>query len=394
MLTLSLLDNRTLFASNFIIATVFATLFYGGTRVFPYIRGMKSVALSYALAIPACLMLGARGQISDLFSILLANLLVLLSFLAMGNGIARFCHAPRTTRASVWLIAGTMAGLSWFTLEKDSILTRIVLMAIATFILRFVAGYRLLRRSSASPNKGVMRVFGGFLVLVSVISLGRALQLAWVGTTRDFMEVHEGLSLTLLLSLTYMSLSGCCFLLLSSSELITASQQDSEMDLLTGTFNRRGIEERMQQEMRNVRSGGSLVICLLDVDRLKPINDNLGHNAGDMALRSISGALRSAVRPEDHIGRYGGDEFLVLVPTAGEPEITTLLNRLDHAIAALPELEGLVKLGVSWGCAQAELGETTSSLVARADAALYRNKQERLTARQRELSSCIRAELL
>ncbi len=385
MLTLSLFDNRTLFASNFILAVVFAVIFYGVTRIFPYVRGMRSVALSYVLFIPACLLLGARGTIPYFASIIPANLFVMLSFFFLCDGIARFCDAPRWSRSTLMLIALTTAAMTWFTLGRDSITARILLMAFATGLMRGGAAWNLMRRSAVSVNRNVMRLFSLFLGLLALSSLFRALQMVWYGASPEFLEANAGLTLTLTLTLIYLSLSGCCFLLLASSELITSSRLESEADVVTGALNRRGIEDRLQMELDLMEDNGqALTVCLLDVDLFKPINDMLGHNAGDAALRTLAQSIRTSVRGRDHVGRYGGDEFLVVLPQTSSDDVPVVINRLQKAIAALPAIAGKHKLSVSLGYAQAQSGDTRTSLIARADAALYQQKSEGSGSRRKD----------
>jgi diguanylate cyclase (GGDEF)-like protein len=375
MPSLSLFDNRTLLASNFIVAAVFAVIFFGVTRVFPYVRGMRSIALSYLLVMPACVLLGAQREIPYFVSVIPANLLLMLAIYAMCDGIAQFCDSPRRTKQMAGLIVVALAAITWFTVVTDSIPIRIVLLAFATAIMRSIAAYNLLVRSSVSVNRKVMQMFSLFLALLAVSGLFRALHLVWQGSPRTFLEQSTSVTFMLGLALIYLSFSGCCFLLLASSELIISSRLASERDVVTGVLNRRGLEDRLQVEMDLMEANGqALTVCLLDVDLFKPINDMLGHNAGDEALGSLAQAILKSVRGRDHIGRYGGDEFLVVLPQTSAKEVHVVIDRLRNAISALPVVGGKHKLSVSLGFAEARAGETRSMLIARADAALYLEK--------------------
>src|SRR5207253_8425217 len=105
-------------------------------------------------------------------------------------------------------------------------------------------------------------------------------------------------------------------------------------DPLTRLNNRRLFLERIQQEVARIgASGDSFSIVFLDVDGLKRINDTYGHLAGDALLREVSNALTDAVRGEDVVGRYGGDEFVVLLPSTPAPAAIVVAQRIREGIA-------------------------------------------------------------
>jgi diguanylate cyclase (GGDEF)-like protein len=107
----------------------------------------------------------------------------------------------------------------------------------------------------------------------------------------------------------------------------------SELDPLTGTLNRRGLAKIVQRETsRLARYGGDLSVVLADVDKFKVINDTLGHAAGDEVLKAVAAALMGAVRRPDSVARYGGDEFLVLMPQTGPEEAEIARQRLVEVL--------------------------------------------------------------
>jgi diguanylate cyclase (GGDEF)-like protein len=107
----------------------------------------------------------------------------------------------------------------------------------------------------------------------------------------------------------------------------------SELDPLTGTLNRRGLAKVVERETsRLARYGGDLSVVLADVDKFKSINDTRGHAAGDEVLKSLATALMNAVRQADSVARYGGDEFIVLMPQTGPEEAEIARLRLVDII--------------------------------------------------------------
>lgn len=148
-------------------------------------------------------------------------------------------------------------------------------------------------------------------------------------------------------------------------------EESAATDPLTGLWNRRQLSLRLREEVaRAVRHGSSLALLMVDVDDLKPINDDHGHEAGDAALRRVGAVIQDHSRIDDVAARWGGDEFAVLVPGAGARDAAELAERVCAAVRA----SGLsVSIGV------AELGDRKTAaglaLCRAADEALYRAKQ-------------------
>jgi diguanylate cyclase (GGDEF)-like protein len=152
-------------------------------------------------------------------------------------------------------------------------------------------------------------------------------------------------------------------------------------DGLTGLLNRRSMMERIDHEiLRARRYGHGLTLCMVDIDHFKRINDCHGHMAGDRALVAIAAVLTDTMRSIDHIARFGGEEFLLLLTETRPQEAMELIERLRASVAALPlqaddgTAFGLtISVGVAALPASGE-GDSVSRLLVRADQALYRAK--------------------
>jgi diguanylate cyclase (GGDEF)-like protein len=158
-------------------------------------------------------------------------------------------------------------------------------------------------------------------------------------------------------------------------------ERQAMYDALTGVLNHGAIIERLQAELdRAQRSGRDLSLIVADLDHFKSVNDNFGHLAGDQVLRDITQRMNEAVRKYDIVGRYGGEEFIVILPDCDKSVVLTVAERLRQSISAAPvEHDGqsmniTCSLGAAWGGGSESI--TANDLISRADAALYRAKEQ------------------
>ena len=153
------------------------------------------------------------------------------------------------------------------------------------------------------------------------------------------------------------------------------------VDPLTGLLNRRGFSEHTSREInRAIRHQTSLAVVFLDVDRFKELNDTFGHSYGDEILSQIADVLDHNLRGSDLAARWGGDEFVLVLPGSGRSSAIRVTYRIQQAVRQLVDLEGF---GVSAGIAclfddvAANEPDLTALLVRAADAAMYRCKANR-----------------
>jgi diguanylate cyclase (GGDEF)-like protein len=165
---------------------------------------------------------------------------------------------------------------------------------------------------------------------------------------------------------------------LKNSELVERLHSAATTDELTGLYNRRALEERLEAELsRGVRHDLHTTVVLIDIDRFKPINDTLGHAAGDRFLALLADVLREQCRTLDVVGRLGGDEFLVVLPMTSAEEGLVFVRRVQAKVAEIgkmhPEFgQQTISLGVS---ESPKHGANVGTILAAADAALYQAKR-------------------
>lgn len=162
------------------------------------------------------------------------------------------------------------------------------------------------------------------------------------------------------------------------TELETASELVRH-DPLTGALNRKGLDEMIARELaRMQRRNSRLSIALLDVDDFKKLNDTFGHTTGDEALKHLARVIRENIRPQDSSGRYGGEEFLILLPDTGLDDGVSALRRLQRELTRRFFLHDNQKLLITFSAGVAEVppGEQdVQQVIDRADKAMYRAKK-------------------
>ena len=161
------------------------------------------------------------------------------------------------------------------------------------------------------------------------------------------------------------------------SELRRLSEEVS-IDALTQVANRRGLAEAFAAESaRHSRDGSTLAVALIDIDNFKRLNDSLGHSVGDQALKSLATRVRAALRPVDHVARFGGEEFVLLLPATEIPAAQEALTRLQRDLtASLFMHDGRdVFVTFSAGVTAWRVGEALEPAIERADEALYEAKR-------------------
>jgi diguanylate cyclase (GGDEF)-like protein len=162
----------------------------------------------------------------------------------------------------------------------------------------------------------------------------------------------------------------------SLKEAFERIEQLAIRDELTGLYNRRFLMECLARErLRAERLNAPLCVCLIDIDRFKAINDTLGHAAGDAVLRGLAKVASAALRTIDILGRFGGEEFLLVLPGTPLAGAASAAERLRAGIAGTRfEMVGERQVTATFGVVEHLRGEEISALLARADRALYAGK--------------------
>ena len=217
---------------------------------------------------------------------------------------------------------------------------------------------------SASLNSGIetkdrvyLRHKSGRLVAVEVHAIPVQDP---TGTHRGIVQIFRDASTTVALELAYGHLRALV-----------------EKDSLTGVASRRHLDAFLNEQISvSTRDGHPFCVILADLDRFKRVNDTWGHDVGDQLLVAFAGTLRQMSRASDLVGRFGGEEFLVILPGSSLADTLEVAERMRQAtLGTVPPGQHGVRTTASFGVAEARVRDTSQSLLRRADQALYSAKR-------------------
>ncbi len=166
---------------------------------------------------------------------------------------------------------------------------------------------------------------------------------------------------------------------LRNALLYNAAVQAAHKDALTGIGNRAAMTTELHRQLELAfRHGRSLGVIMMDIDHFKKINDRFGHAIGDYALQALVECAEKSVRISDLMFRYGGEEFVIVLPETDEPGVLRLAKRIRRRVEKLEtRIQGqIIPMTVSIGITTLQESDDEKSFIARADAALYRAKRE------------------
>ncbi len=349
----------------------------------PMLRGVGYLGGAFAAgSLGSVLMLGA-GHVHPQFSITIADLSILGSFVLLHVAVLDIAERESTLPIFGFVLLGIQASVDIF-LILGSGSGRIRVLAAGLLIAAQAAQTCSVLFPQARLRVRVPTTFvGGLLVLTAVLNSTRSLALIFgyfadpqvfyvvaAGTFASFVAVALGL--------------GFGVFWMSTTALTNGLEQMASTDPLTRTFNRRVFLRWCDREReRNVEKGAPFSILMIDFDHFKQINDTFGHHTGDEVLISAVEHMQNAIRGIDVLGRWGGEEFAVLLPGATADAASLVAERLRANVARmrLPETpearvdQPIVRMTVSVGVATyMNADDTIQQLLKRADAALYEAK--------------------
>jgi diguanylate cyclase (GGDEF)-like protein len=375
---MELINPRTfLFVAN-LLGLLCAMVLWVLARSFPKdIEGLHDWARAVVLMSFASGLVSLRSFIPDAASIVLANALFMLGELLLVFGLLRYTGRKPQWRPALDAIVGVLLLLIWLTYGSHSYQGRIFLVTL-TNIVFFSLGAWLAWQ--AKPAGFGQRFLTSALVLGSGIAAWRLVTLSMNVNEADdvfdrslIQQVYLGV-----FSLGILGLS-IGFILIANERLREELEFLATRDPMTGALNRRAFFARADVEWaRSARSQRPLSVIAADIDFFKKVNDSFGHHVGDMVIKDYALRAGHMLRLPDILARFGGEEFVILLPETGLKEACQVAERIRREVEKRQD-KALPPYTVSLGVAVANAGHGDFSdlqaLLAHADAALYKAKQ-------------------
>ncbi|HWH81952.1 MAG TPA: GGDEF domain-containing protein [Burkholderiaceae bacterium] len=319
-----------------------------------------------------------RGHWPGFLTVVVANLAIMVAFVAMRRGVQIFLHLPSTDREHALLIGADALLMVGLLVDPRFAPVTVVgaSVPIAWTLLRSaVESHAALKREGSIATARVvatpLALLGGLFALRAVLGV--------VAPQVAARPLHEANAFNLAVVLAFMLvglLLNMVLALMVVGRLISRLQHLSERDALTGLLNRRALAPLLQREAGRLRRyDESYALLMIDVDHFKSINDRHGHAAGDAALVRLAQLLREAAREVDSVARVGGEEFCVLLPHCDPDGALQLAQRVNSRVREADWDAFGEPITVSIGLAVAQTpGEAPPAVLERADRALYRAK--------------------
>lgn len=378
------LDPSTVILMSAVMGGAMSVVLYSAHRSFPEeIKGLDHWAAGLLLLVIAALsyMLRNAALMPDAIPLMSANALLLWGLGLIMVGTQLFYGRAPSWRLFHLLWCVGMAGIGYFLLIQPDIAMRIAFFSFLALV--FYA--RQLELIVRHGSRHFSTWFFGVLVLVqSLIVLTRGVViLAGGGNGGDFDLLRSGPFQSLYLAAAnFMALVlTVTFMTVATRRLQSILEKRSTLDPLTQVLNRRGFGDIYVRERALLRrEPGVMALLSIDIDFFKKINDCHGHAMGDRVLVDVAGVIGKALRLTDHLARFGGEEFIVLLPDTGLERARAVAERIQ-AVLRLPRADvgdeaPLPPYTVSIGIAsQLDPNEDLDGLLLRADRALYRAKE-------------------
>ncbi|MBL4615012.1 MAG: GGDEF domain-containing protein [Magnetovibrio sp.] len=370
-----------------------------GSLMFIIARAQKShpylnvVSLGFVAIALGALMMTLRGYVSDFASIIVGNTFIALWVLLIWHGV-RVMY--RRSSPWLWSLAGLVvfnALMAYYTYGVFDTQARIIISSVYLSLYATLAARELL----LDKHKGIEHNFtASVLAVYSLLIMVRAIMTVGASIPADYMIIGPFHKYSVLLGIAVDVGLAIGFLWILqrklerrlhdwavaledahriTDQLRCKAEEAALHDPLTGAGNRRKYKMAASMEHeRHVRYGRALSFAFLDVDHFKAINDQHGHDVGDKVLAKLVVCMSDIMRNMDMIYRWGGEEFVVLLPETDLPMAEAACQRIREAVQKNVCIDGK-PVTVSIGVAQMQNGETLAALSKRADGYMYQAKQ-------------------
>jgi len=348
------------------------------------IRDLKQYrGVGAALMANLCVAVGVMlrlftDQLPEFFTTVLSNASILTGLGLFYIALSQFTGFAYSMAFVIGVIATVLSFLLYFTYWDDDIGKRVIALSLGSIAMVFILIGQLWRTQKTSLR------FSANLMLVSFVVYGiflivRTVSLV-VNPPQDPVSLTPIQSATYLLSFALSFFWSMGFILMVSQRLRNDLMEVATIDVLTRIPNRRATQSFLEKELsRAQRNQGEFSVLLIDIDNFKQVNDRWGHDVGDHVLVKTASIFQAIIRKHDWVGRWGGEEFLIILP--GPCDAEYLAERVRAEIAKSEYNHGAASFGitVSIGVASATQQDQIDQILKNADEALYRAKQTKNT---------------
>lgn len=370
---MTVLDPRSIIVMSSLTSGLMAVVLYFMRRSYPrHIGGLGYWASATAIWFFAAALFGSRGRgLPDFVVVLMPNVMLLVGALLYYMGCRTFFGQETRWRPWILLLVLFTLGFAWWLYGQRSYTGRLFLLATTVFLLYSANFWVLLRHGG---KRLPVRLVETFLVLQMVVLLWRMIT-APADMTADRMYEQTFIQVVYLGSytLTHFFLTVGA-VLMATDRLVTELEGLAQKDSLTQLPNRRTLFERMDNEIaRSQRSGRGPALLMFDLDHFKSINDTQGHQQGDKVLTHFTQTLKTQLRKTDIVGRYGGEEFMGMLPETDLETALQITQRIHEVTNSNHPMACQVSIGLAtWRGHE----DTLEALIARADSAVYEAKKQ------------------
>ena len=317
-------------------------------------------------------------HLPDFITTILASALILtgpgLFYIALGQ----FTGQTYSKVAVIGVIIFVLAFLLYFTYWNNNSQIRMVTLSLGAVVLIFILMFQLWRTRKTSLRFSADLMLFSFLIY-GIFMIGRAISIA-LNPPQDVFSNTPIQSATYLLLFVISFFWSTGFIIMVSQRLRNDLVEIATIDVLTRIPNRRATQGFLDKELSRVqRQQSEFSVLLIDIDNFKQVNDRWGHAVGDYVLVRTASIFQSIIRKHDWVGRWGGEEFLIILP--GPCDARLLAERVRGEIANSKYSHGAASFGitVSIGVAWAKRPDPIDQILKSADDALYTAKQTKNT---------------
>lgn len=334
--------------------------------------GLREWGVTLCILAMGYILLSLRGLIPNFLSIVCANTLLSSSFSMLYYAVHKFLGIH--SRPRCLLCGPPLAAFCGMLLFPNSIVIRVLIINIILIFQGIMIQRLLLKHKFTFPVNGRNLIVSG--ILFSIIGLAWKLYVAIADpyqVKNIFLTFPSQVALYLFSFISLIMISNG-FALMAKERSDASLRKSAMLDKLTGCWNRVRIEEILQQEMaRQRRYGHPAAMLMLDLDNFKNVNDQFGHLAGDEVLRSFGQLLRTNISATDVPGRWGGEEFIVVLPASTFFDAAALAEKIRDQLENL-SFSFMKGITVSIGVAACRATDSVEEWIKRADLALYKAK--------------------